>query len=95
MSKKQTQMLTARQFAEKMAINYRTALNWLEAGLVSGAVRRASLVGDHWEVPPDALNMERPKRGPKAAPAPEKRATGQAHARNGTSGSKRRSRKAA
>jgi hypothetical protein len=66
MSKKQTpQMLTAKQFAERMEINYRTALNWLEAELVPGAVRKESLVGSHWEIPVGALKMERPKPGPK------------------------------
>jgi hypothetical protein len=65
MSKKQMQMLTARQFAEQMEIDYRTALNWLDAELVPGAVRKGSLVGEYWEIPPGALNMERPKRGPK------------------------------
>lgn len=63
MSKKK--MLTPRQFAEEMGINYRTALNWLEAGYVPGAVRREVLAGNYWEVPADALRMERPKRGPK------------------------------
>jgi hypothetical protein len=63
MSKKK--MRTPRQFAEEMGINYRTALNWLEAGLVPGAVRREVLAGNYWEIPADASKMERPKRGPK------------------------------
>ena len=63
MSKKK--MLTPRQFAEEKGINYRTALNWLEAGLVPGAVRREALAGIYWEIPADALKMEAPKRGPK------------------------------
>lgn len=63
MSKKK--MLTPRQFAEEMGINYRTALNWLEAGYVPGAVRREVLAGNYWEVPAEAVKMERPKRGPK------------------------------
>jgi hypothetical protein len=66
MSRKQTpQMLTAKQFAERMKINYRTALNWLEGQLVPGAERKESLIGSHWEIPVDALRMERPKPGPK------------------------------
>ena len=65
MSKKKPQMLTAKQFAERMDINYRTALNWLEAEIVPGAERKESLVGSHWEIPLDALKMERPKPGPK------------------------------
>lgn len=58
-------MLTPRQFAEEMGINYRTALNWLEAGHVPGAVRREVLAGNYWEIPSDAVKMERPRRGPK------------------------------
>lgn len=58
-------MLTAKQFAERMEINYRTALNWLEANLVPGAERKESLVGSHWEIPHEALKMERPRPGPK------------------------------
>ncbi len=70
MSKKPARLMTARQFAERMDVNYRTALNWLEAGLVPGAERKQSLIGDHWEIPETALKMERPKRGPtpKAKP---------------------------
>jgi len=57
--------MTAKQFAERMDINYRTALNWLEAGLVLGAERRTSPIGEYWEVPDTALKMQRPKPGPK------------------------------
>lgn len=68
MSKKQKTM-TTKQFAAQMEVNYRTALNWLEAGLVPGAVRRSSPIGEYWEIPEAALKMERPKPGPK----PQKR----------------------
>ena len=64
MSRKTVRMMTARQFAEQMSINYRTALNWLEASLVPGAERKPSPVGEYWEIPDTALKMERPKRGP-------------------------------
>lgn len=57
--------MTAKQFAEKMEINYRTALRWLDNGLVEGAERKKSPIGDYWEIPASALNMERPKPGPK------------------------------
>lgn len=57
--------MTAKQFAAEMGINYRTALNWLDAGLVPGAERKKSPVGDYWEIPSTALKMERPKPGPK------------------------------
>src|SRR4051794_13292708 len=65
MSRKQPRIMTAKQFAEQMAINYRTALNWLEAGLVPGAERRSSPIGEYWEIPEAALTMDRPKPGPK------------------------------
>ena len=65
MSKGKIEMLTARQFAQQKGINYRTALNWLAAGLVSGAVVKQSPLGDYWEVPSTALTMEKPKPGPK------------------------------
>jgi hypothetical protein len=64
MSKKQARVMTAKQFAEQMKVNYRTALNWLEASLVPGAERKPSPVGEYWEIPDTALKMERPKRGP-------------------------------
>jgi predicted site-specific integrase-resolvase len=64
---KDVSLMTTKQFAEKMGVNYRTALNWLEAGLVPRAKRRTSLAGEHWEIPGAALEMERPKRGPKAS----------------------------
>ena len=65
MSKKQPRVMTAKQFAEEMDVNYRTALNWLEAELVPGAERKPSPVGEYWEIPETALKMERPKPGPK------------------------------
>ena len=58
-------MLTARQYAQQKGINYRTALNWLAAGLVPGAEVKTSPLGDYWEVPSTALTMEKPKPGPK------------------------------
>lgn len=48
-----------------MDVNYRTALNWLEAGLVAGAERKSSPNGEDWEISEAALGMERPKPGPK------------------------------
>lgn len=65
MSKKHLQVMTAKQFAEQMDVNYRTALNWLEAGLVPGAERKSSPIGEYWEISETALSMERPKPGPK------------------------------
>ena len=66
MNKSNSQNMTAKQFAEKMKVNYRTALRWLESGLVLGAERKNSPVGDYWDIPVSALEMERPKPGPKA-----------------------------
>jgi hypothetical protein len=65
MNKSDSKNMTAKQFAEKMQINYRTALRWLEDGLVNGAVRKDSPVGAYWDIPAAALEMERPKPGPK------------------------------
>jgi hypothetical protein len=67
MSKKHARVMTAKQFAEQMKINYRTALNWLDAQLVPGAQRKPSPVGEYWEIPEAALTMQRPKPGPKAS----------------------------
>lgn len=64
---RKTRTMTAKQFAEEMGVNYRTALNWLDAGLVPGAERKTSPIGKYWEVPEAALKMERPKPGPKKA----------------------------
>jgi predicted site-specific integrase-resolvase len=66
MKKTDSPNMTAKQFAEKMNINYRTALRWLEVGLVPGAERKNSLIGEYWEIPAAALKMKRPKPGPKA-----------------------------
>lgn len=57
--------LTAKQFAERMRVHYRTALNWLSQGLVPGAELKDSPIGEYWEIPETALKMERPKPGPK------------------------------
>lgn len=68
MSKKEKpEVISTNVFAEKMAVNYRTALNWLRAGLVPGAVERTlpGNVGNYWEIPITALTMEKPKPGPK------------------------------
>jgi hypothetical protein len=65
MNKSESKNMTARQFAERMAINYRTALRWLEDGLVQGAERKDSPVGEYWDIPVAALEMERPKPGRK------------------------------
>jgi hypothetical protein len=70
MSKKKVEMLTTRQFAGRKGINYRTALNWLAAGLVPGANLKQSPLGEYWEIPSTALAMDRPKPGPKKTTVP-------------------------
>jgi hypothetical protein len=55
-----------------MGVHYRTALNWLEAGLIAGAERKSSLIGEYWEVPESALKMQRPRKGPKPQKAGNK-----------------------
>jgi hypothetical protein len=69
MSKKeQPKMISTSEFAKAMSVHYRTALNWLNAGLVPGAVEK-TLPGEagssYWEIPATAVKMEKPKRGPK------------------------------
>jgi predicted site-specific integrase-resolvase len=58
--------MTARQFAARMGVNYRTALNWLKLGLVPGAVEisvPALTSGRSWEIPESALAMTPPRKG--------------------------------
>jgi hypothetical protein len=84
--------MTARQFAEEMRINYRTALNWLEAELVPGAEKKSSPIGEYWEIPETALQMDRPKPGPKPG---AKRSPPGATSTGGATPSRRGGRKAA
>ncbi|HEY7184173.1 MAG TPA: hypothetical protein VIC84_22250 [Blastocatellia bacterium] len=61
-------MISTSEFAKEMNVHYRTALNWLNAGLVPGAVERTlpgETGGSFWEIPASAVKMEKPKRGPK------------------------------
>lgn len=65
----QAQMISTTTFAKGMGVNYRTALNWLRAGRVPGAVER-KMPGEkgniYWEIPVTALEMNKPiKPGPK------------------------------
>lgn len=65
--KEKPEMISTTAFAERMAVNYRTALNWLRAGLVPGAIEHQlpGGVGNYWEIPVTALEMDKPKPGPK------------------------------
>jgi hypothetical protein len=59
------EFMTAQVFAEEMGVHYRTALSWLRNGLVPGAIERETPMGNYWQIPRDALQMEKPKPGPK------------------------------
>jgi predicted site-specific integrase-resolvase len=59
-------MISTTNFAKRMKVNYRTALNWLRSGRVPGAVEQKLPNGIiFWEIPVTALTMDRPTRGPK------------------------------
>jgi len=61
-------MISTSDFAKRMKVNYRTALNWLKAGRVPGAVEHKLPNGIvYWDIPTTALAMDRPKPGPKKA----------------------------
>jgi len=64
-AKTSDEFMTAQVFAEEMGVHYRTALSWLRNGLVPGAVERETPMGNYWQIPLDALQMEKPKPGPK------------------------------
>jgi hypothetical protein len=64
--KERLQMISTRDFAAKMGVNYRTALNWLQAGKVPGAVEMRLANGiTFWEIPHTATVVDKPKPGPK------------------------------
>lgn len=68
MKKRETvEMISTIDFAARMKINYRTALNWLNSGIVPGAVLRKlpSSNISYWEIPSTAVQMAPPRRGPK------------------------------
>jgi hypothetical protein len=60
--------MTAKEFAEQMKVDYRTALNWLKAELVPGAKWVETPVVSYWEIPASAVGMDPPRRGPKLKP---------------------------
>lgn len=63
---KKGRTMTATVFAEEMGVSYPTVVRWLKRQLVPGAVLKESPDrGKWWEIPQDALKMERPKTGPK------------------------------
>lgn len=83
MSEKKPTILTAQQFAARKKIDYRTALNWLKAGIVPGAVERETPIGTYWEIPASAVEAVVPpkrgwtlgvKRSTKSKPSPKSKA---------------------
>lgn len=57
--------MTAVQFAKEIGASYPTVVGWLSQGIVPGARKMSDARGEYWQIPEDALKMERPRRGPK------------------------------
>ena len=58
--------MTAVAFAEAMDVDYTTVMRWLRNQLVPGAKQIEPIPGmTIWQIPENALQMERPKSGPK------------------------------
>ncbi|NOT62805.1 MAG: hypothetical protein HOP19_21560 [Acidobacteria bacterium] len=58
--------MTAVAFAEAMDVDYTTVMRWLRNQLVPGAKQIEPIPGmTIWQIPEDALKLERPKSGPK------------------------------
>lgn len=58
------QPMTATIFADRMGVNYSTAIRWLKKKLVPGAeLKESPERGKWWEIPEEALTMERPRWG--------------------------------
>jgi predicted site-specific integrase-resolvase len=68
MKKGEKRVMNAKKFAEAMEVEYATVIRWLRTGLVPGAELKEVMPGvKWWEIPHDALKMERPKAGRKRA----------------------------
>jgi hypothetical protein len=66
--------MTATVFADEMGVSYPTVVRWLKRKLVPGAILKESPDrGKWWEIPESALQMERPKSGPKTGTKQKKR----------------------
>lgn len=46
-----------------MGVTYHCVIRWLRKGMVPGAVKRNFGKLHYWEIPMEALKMERPKGG--------------------------------
>ena len=73
--------MTAVAFAEAMDVDYTTVMRWLRNQLVPGAKQIEPIPGmTIWQIPEDALQLERPKSGPKRGAKKGEPATGAAEA---------------
>jgi hypothetical protein len=70
MRKEEGNPMTAVTFAEAMGVDYTTVMRWLRNKLVPGAEQIEPIPGMKiWQIPMSALQMERPKSGPKKEPS--------------------------
>ncbi len=59
------EMLTPRQYADRVGVAYTTVMNWLRQGLIAGAVKEEMPFGGYvYQVPADASKPDL-KSGPK------------------------------
>lgn len=58
--------LTVSEFAKLMGVKYQTVVWWLQKGQVPGAYQQGDgeITIKRWRIPRQALEMQRPKRGP-------------------------------
>ena len=59
--------MNAREFAERMGVDYTTVARWLKRNLIPGAKKRRVGPYQIWDIPARALKMKRPKSGRKSA----------------------------
>jgi len=59
----ENKVITTTEFAGLMGVSYHCAIRWLRKGIVPGAVKRNFGKLHYWEIPIEALNMNRPQGG--------------------------------
>ena len=59
--------MTVIEFARARGVSYNTVLLWLKQGLIPGAIQRDGPGGKCWDIPREALRVERPRPGRKRA----------------------------
>ena len=87
-----SEKLTTAQVAERLDVSHPTVKLWCRQGKFPHASLEEETRGPVWRIPESDLEtFVKPIAGrpPKSAPAPEKRATGSARARNGASTKKK------